>query len=85
LPEAILFESRRHSAIAAIGQAILSLLSIPSKGDPGKTDADKQRDTPMTYVLSNISCKEHDRRGIIRVTLQQAIVAPSKIGYGGGL
>ena len=57
----------------------------PSKGDSGKTDADKQHETQMSHVLCNSPCKEDDRRGIIHVALRQAIVAAAEIGYGSRL
>jgi len=38
----------------------------------------------MSYVLSNIPCKEQDRRGIIRVALRQAIEAPAKPAMAAG-
>jgi hypothetical protein len=38
----------------------------------------------MSYVLSNIPCKEQDRRGIICVALRQAIEAPAKPAMAAG-
>src|SRR5260370_30676173 len=69
---------------AADGQAIISPISVPSLGDSGKTDAVKQRETLMSYVLSNIPCKEQDRRGIICVALRQAIEAPANPAMAAG-